>query len=874
MLRDYQQRSIDELYDWLRSNDGHPCLVLPTGCHAKGHSILMQDGTTKAVEDISIGDKVMGPDGKPRNVIDLHTGWSEMLHVKPKKGEPFVVNKDHIFSLYVTPDKPNASPSYVDATHAQMRSRSKYFRHRAKLWRSGPISFIHDNEPLPIAPWVVGALIGDGALSEGTPKFCTPDSEVVSEITREAERVGCEVKKMKGERTAPTYSIIDAKANRCVRNEFTRRLESIGIMGCRSGDKYIPHAYKTAAIEDRLEIIAGLIDTDGYLARSTYDWISKSETLADDMVFMCRSVGLAAFRFVCEKGIKSTSFTGTYYRVCISGDIDRIPVRLGRKKAKERKQKKNWLVSGFSVYEEHPAQYFGFEVDGDHLYLDGSFTAHHNSGKSHIVAALCKDAVSNWPETRILMLTHVKELIEQNAEKMQQHWPGAPMGIYSAGVGQKDASQSITFAGIQSLRNKPDVIGWVDLIIIDECHLPSHKEEGGYRELINALRKTNPKLRVIGLTATPWRLGHGLISEGGALFDGLIEPVTIEELIHKGHLAPLRSKSTDAKVTAEGVGKRGGEYIESQLQEAVNRDEINEPVVDEIIARAEGRRSWLVFSAGVEHAERVAEIMRERGISTRCITGKTPKAERARILEDFKAGNIRALTNANVLTTGFDAPNTDLVAFLRPTMSPSLYAQMAGRGMRVKEHTDHCLVLDFAGLVAQHGPVTNVKPPKKKGESGGEAPIKVCETCLEINHASVKVCTSCGAPFPEPEKEPMRLHNDDIMGRDTATEVEVSGWFWSAHNSKAGNVMIKVTYYPVDIIADAVTEYFAINNDGAGGARARRIMAGVMHDAGVKMPSSYTMESLAELMNKGQPPASITHERNGKYYNVKSREWT
>ena len=192
------------------------------------------------------------------------------------------------------------------------------------------------------------------------------------------------------------------------------------------------------------------------------------------------------------------------------------------------------------------------------------------SGKSHVVASLCKDAVQSWPGTRVLMLTHQMELINQNAEKMRQHWPNAPLGIYSASIGKRQLGEPITFAGIQSVRNRAKDIGHIDLIIIDECHLVSHKNTGGYRNLINELKEINPKLRVIGLTATPYRLGHGLITDDPAIFDDLIEPVTVEELIAKGFLSPLRSKVTVSKLNTDGVNKRGGEYVESALQKAVN----------------------------------------------------------------------------------------------------------------------------------------------------------------------------------------------------------------------------------------------------------------------------------------------------------------
>ena len=158
------------------------------------------------------------------------------------------------------------------------------------------------------------------------------------------------------------------------------------------------------------------------------------------------------------------------------------------------------------------------------------------SGKSHIIAAWCKQTVQEWPEQRILMLTHVKELIEQNAQKMRQHWPNAPMGIYSASLKKRNLDEAIIFAGIQSIRSKSKELGHVDLVIIDECHLVGHKDEGSYRSLLNDLIAINPHLRVIGLTATPYRLGHGWITDKPGIFDAIINPdsCSIHALIHDG----------------------------------------------------------------------------------------------------------------------------------------------------------------------------------------------------------------------------------------------------------------------------------------------------------------------------------------------------
>jgi DNA repair protein RadD len=496
------------------------------------------------------------------------------------------------------------------------------------------------------------------------------------------------------------------------------------------------------------------------------------------------------------------------------------------------------------------------------------------SGKSHIVAALCKDALQNWPETRVLMLTHVKELIEQNAEKMRQHWPGAPMGIYSASIGKRDLGEPITFAGIQSVRSKAQELGHVDLVIIDECHLVNHKDEGGYRKLLGELKAINPALRVVGLTATPFRLGHGLITDKPAMFDDLLTPVSIDELIFKGYLSTLRSKVTRAKLDTSGVHKRGGEFIESELQAAVDTDDQNQAVVREVMALAVERKAWLFFCAGVKHANHVAEVLREHGIAAECVTGETSKTDRARMLADFKAGRLRALTNANVLTTGFDYPDIDLVVMMRPTMSASLYVQMAGRGMRVKSHTDHCLVLDFAGVVETHGPITAVQPPKKGSSGDGEAPVKVCDECGELVHISAMVCPACGALFPEPVKKSMVLRNDDIMGLE-GTDMDVTSWNWRKHTSKAsGKDMLAVTYY--GSLSDApITEYLPIAHDGYAGQRAMGQLLSLATSASIA-PGGLnvaTMDEMAANMNDATPPKFIEFRKDGKFFRVLKRSW-
>ena len=500
------------------------------------------------------------------------------------------------------------------------------------------------------------------------------------------------------------------------------------------------------------------------------------------------------------------------------------------------------------------------------------------AGKSHVVAAMCKEAIQGWPDTRILMLTHVKELIEQNAEKMREHWPGAPMGIYSASLGKRVLDEPITFAGVQSVAKRGAQIGHIDLVIIDECHLVSHEAQGGYRKLLAELQGINPQLRVIGLTATPWRLGHGLITDKPAIFDALIEPVNIEELVIKGFLSLLRSRVTELQYDMAGIGTARGDYVEAQVQARVDTDKQNAAVVNEVIALAGDRKAWLFFCAGVGHAEHVAAALSERGIAAACVTGDTPRAERRQMLADFRAGRLRALTNANVLTTGFDYPDIDLIAMLRPTESPVLYMQMAGRGLRPKSHTDHCLVLDFAGVVAKHGPIVNVEPPSKK-QKGGKAPTKVCPSCGEINHASARKCTGCGAAFAAPEPEDLTLHHEDIMGDAIgAIDLRLTSWTWRRHKGTSGKEVLAVTYYGA--LSDRpVTEYLPVLHDGYAGEKAWRTVshvANALASTGHALPEGMLadgdLDVLCAAMTAAPPPLSITYRVDGKFFRVISRK--
>lgn len=510
------------------------------------------------------------------------------------------------------------------------------------------------------------------------------------------------------------------------------------------------------------------------------------------------------------------------------------------------------------------------------------------SGKSWIIAALCQDAIAKKPTARVIVLSHMKELLAQDAEKLLLAWPSAPIGIYSAGLKSKEINQ-ITVAGIQSIYRHAAEVAPVDLVIVDEAHLINSGKTGMYRSFLGELKELNAGMRVIGLTATPYRLGQGLLTEGeDALFQGLVDAVSVDELLRRGFLSPLRSKLPQKRLELEGVHTRGGEYIEKDLQAAVDTEKANADIASEIVKRgtAEGRRSWIVFCTGVDHADHMRAELQKLGIKAATVTGKTPQAERDMILQRFKNGEITAVTNANVLTTGFDAPGVDLIAFCRPTLSPGLYVQMAGRGMRTAEGKKDCLVLDFGGNVMRHGPITHVTPPSKKG-SQKKAPSKACPNCGEIVVAGTRVCPVCGYEWPAPERKQKDLYLDggtDIMGREM-NRTAVSRWYWYVQKSKSSGVpMLVVDYQPAGLTAPPLREYLCLMHGGYAERRSFETLHSIMKGSGLLkafpragrlsyIGSTEDLHKLAAVLSTAMPPSFIEWKKDGKFTRVTGHEW-
>ena len=370
------------------------------------------------------------------------------------------------------------------------------------------------------------------------------------------------------------------------------------------------------------------------------------------------------------------------------------------------------------------------------------------TGKSVIIAFLLKQLLSDYPKMRVLITAPNRELIDQDIKELKKVWPDAPIGINCEGLGLRDTDAQILFVTINSIYRNPEAIGPRELVVVDEAHLIPHHDQGMYRTTLTALRGLVPDLRVVGLTATPYRLDHGHLCEGeGHIFDSVVYEYTIAQGIRDGFLSPLSSKATKTVIDVSNVGKRSGEFIAEQLEAVASELDVVNGACHEISSHAGHRRSWLVFCVGAMHAELVRDALRAGGIDAEMVLGETPSDERIRIIEDFRAGRLTCIVSVMVLSYGFNVPFVDLIALLRPTCSTGLYVQQVGRGTRKTDGKTHCRVLDFAGNVRRFGPVDDPRVATRRG-SNGEAPTKTCPECDEIVALAAAERPGCGYQFP------------------------------------------------------------------------------------------------------------------------------
>ena len=437
------------------------------------------------------------------------------------------------------------------------------------------------------------------------------------------------------------------------------------------------------------------------------------------------------------------------------------------------------------------------------------------AGKTPVLATICRDAVTKW-NGRVLVLAHVKELLQQAADKLQMICPEVDVGIYSAGLKRRDTEQSVIVAGIQSVYKRACDLNAFDLIIIDEAHTIPLEGDGMYRQFLADAKVINPLVRTIGLTATPYRLKSGMICGPDNPLNAVCYEVGVRELIHDGYLCPLITKAGIKKVDMSGLHVRGGEFISGEVEELMDQHELVESACREIIEYTQDRNSVLIFASGVAHAKHIQAVLQdEHGVECGFVCGDTPMAERNETLARFRGDPsdglferepLKYLVNVSVLTEGFDAPAVDCVVMLRPTLSPGLFYQAVGRGFRLHPGKKNCLVLDFGGNIVRHGPIDGIVIQPRESKESGTAPAKECPECRSVIATGYAVCPDCGYEFPPPDRqkhEAEASREGILTGQVVDTVYAVRDTFYSVHTKRGADesapktmrVDYKVSFY-------------------------------------------------------------------------------
>ena len=690
-LRPYQAEAKQAILSEWSEGRRKTLLVLPTGCHAKGEKVLLADGRSKKVEDVQVGDQLIGADGKTRNVLLFHRGESEMYRIVPIKGEPFTVTKDHTLTLIRTRECSNPqhpcqrhAGELVDVTVNEWLRWSERKKHLHKLIRSGAIQAFpaHRNARMEIDPYFLGVIIGDGCIVRGV-SVTTPDREIKSVIERQADVWNLRIRTEPAGK-ATTYFLVSDRGRRS--NRLIKALRRLRLYGGRAGDKFVPDAYKYTNLAKRLEILAGLLDTDGHCTCKGYDYISKSRRLADDVAFLCRSAGLRASVKPCIKGYRDVK--GVYYRVSISGDCSIIPCRVKRKIADKRQQKKSVLRTGFHVEPAGCGEYFGFTVDGDNRYLLSDFTITHNCGKTIVFSALTQEQVKK--DHRVLIMAHRGELLYQAADKLKM-LTGLDAAFEQGENRSLGSFFPVTVGSVQSLCQEKRLStfpqDYFQDIIVDEAH---HALSESYQRVLAHF----PKANVLGVTATPDRGDKQTL---GTFFDSEAYEYSMSRAIREGYLSPVKARMIPLQLDISKAGISGGDYSAADIGCAL--EPYLHQIADEMARYCRGRKT-VVFLPLIATSQKFCRMLNDVGMRAAEVNGMSD--DRSKILAEFENGMYDVLCNSMLLTEGWDCPAVDCIVILRPTKVRSLYQQMVGRGMRLFPGKENLLLLDFLWLTERH----------------------------------------------------------------------------------------------------------------------------------------------------------------------------
>jgi len=489
------------------------------------------------------------------------------------------------------------------------------------------------------------------------------------------------------------------------------------------------------------------------------------------------------------------------------------------------------------------------------------------TGKSWVLAGMALRIMQAWPNQRLLMATMAKELVEQNAEKLRLAWPGAPLGVCSAALNQYNTGAPIVYGTPGTLINRVGALGHRDVFFVDEAQNVSPEEETQLRQLIAELRKINPYMPVIGLTATGFRTRTGLLTNKGGLFTDVVYDITQRDaynrLVAEGFLSPLITVRTNTHIDVSNVHLQGGDFKTKEVSELMHKQQLIDAALDEFVQDGDDRVAWMLFAPSIDDVSYCVDVLSQCGVPAVGVHSKMRGTAVDSNVAAYKHGDARCLVVANKLTVGFDHPPIDYIGCLRPTMSPGWWIQATGRGARPSPETGktNCLVKDFTGNTRRVGPINDPYIARPGGKKTGEAPIRICDECHMYNHASARFCggtsklspefkgdTGCGVEFPRVYRisetadfTPIVVTNDPVYAW-----YDVSRVLYTLHEKDGSPPSMRVTYL---CGSEQVSEWVPFEHP-TGKMRARSWW--LKRTTEFSIPST-TAEALAHQMQLRQP---------------------
>lgn len=746
-------------------------LCLPTGggkCFQIGTPILMFNGTIKNVENVVVGDVLMGPDSNPRNVLSLGRGQEMMYKVTPKKGDSYTVNESHILALQITGMRKREKTydtngngykagDLVNITVKDYLKSIPTFKHCAKGYRTGV--YWQNEKKLLLDPYILGLWLGDG--HSRMPAITSVDDKIINTWCYYGEAIyGCRIRIGISENRTTSYFIVGDEYGI---NPMLNILRELNV--CKN--KHIPLDYLTSSPENRLQLLAGLIDTDGSLSKSGFDYITKLPRLADNIAFLCRSLGLSAYIKPCIK--KCQNFNGrTYYRISISGDCDRIPTKLIRKQAPARKINKNNLVHGIKVEPVGYGDYYGFTIDRDGLFMLGDFTVVHNTITS---CSIIQDSLDK-PGSKLILVDRM-ELMKQWS--MTLHMFGISFRLIRA-RNYKDSPipKKVCIAMVESLwkrlKKDPNYLKKmnVQLIVADECHKYAFMK---ILKMINC--------PVLGLTATP--LCSNPAGPLNEFYDGLTIPIETHELILQKGIVGSRTYSINHNWT--GLKKKSnGEYTDDSQMLHFGKKKLLGGLVDHWKNYAHDKAT-VIYNVNIEHSLSVQRMFIDEGISCEHMDAYTSQDDRDGILNRFRRGITQVISNVGLLTTGNDEAIIECIALNRKIGLISTKIQIDGRGARTNTFPggrikDHFVCLDMGANHDTHGVFGEYvdwkaifnNPLLAKNVRGQKEDEKViCLKCGGVNARRLPACSYCNESL-EQSKRKVKTFKDMVDERKQKLE--------------------------------------------------------------------------------------------------------